>query len=56
VKLKFEEIQGKTMAVIRVQPGPEPAFVKNKEFYVRSGNQSRKLETADAVRYIGRRW
>jgi len=56
VKLKFKEIQGKTMAVIRVQPGPEAAFVKNKEFYVRSGNQSRKLETADAVRYIGRRW
>jgi ATP-dependent Lon protease len=56
VKLKFEEIQSKTIAVIRVRPGPEAAFVKNKEFYVRSGNQSRKLETADAVRYIGRRW
>ena len=56
VTLRFEELHGKTIAVIRVRRGPEPAFVKNNEFYVRSGNQSRKLETADAVRYIGRRW
>jgi ATP-dependent Lon protease len=56
VKLSFEEIAGKTIAVVRVRRGPEAAYVKDTEFYVRSGNQTRKLEIADAVRYIRRAW
>lgn len=56
VKLSFEEVDGKTIAAIRVRPGPEAAFVKNKEFYVRSGNQSRRLDAGDMVRYIQNHW
>lgn len=56
VKLSFQEIDDKTIVVIQVRPAPEPAFVKNDEFYIRSGNQSRRLSMADSMRYIQTHW
>ena len=56
VKFSFQEVDDKMIAVIQVRPGPEAAFVKSDEFYIRSGNQSRKLTMADSMRYIQRRW
>jgi len=56
VKLSFQEFSGQTIAVVQVRPGPEAAFVKNEEFYVRSGSQSRRLSARDSTRYILTHW
>ena len=56
VQLSFHQVEGKTIGVIQVKPGPEPAFVKANEFYIRSGNQSRGLSMADSLDYIRTHW
>jgi hypothetical protein len=56
VKFYFEDVEDKTIGVIRVRRGPEPAFVKGDAFYVRNGNQSRQLSMADTLRYIQSGW
>ena len=60
VSTNFEEAQGKLLCRLDVQPAQEPAFVRNSkteaEFYIRLGNSTRQLNTAEALNYIRARW
>ncbi|GAC1381026.1 MAG: hypothetical protein NVSMB33_07490 [Ktedonobacteraceae bacterium] len=54
--ISFHTIQGKDVCCIDVQPCNEPVFVRNNEFYVRSGNGKSKLNMKQASAYIKQRW
>ncbi len=56
VRLDFEEIQGKTLAVVSVEASPEPVYFDGKRFYVRSGSSSRPLNMDEVVGYIEQNW
>ena len=56
IKLAFHTLDGLTVASVQVRPGPEPAFVSGDEFYIRTGNQSRKLKAVDIVSYVQTHW
>jgi hypothetical protein len=55
----FEEVNGEYVCVVRVDPSPEPVYLKykgEKEFYVRVGNTTRPLDMQAAHEYIGMHW
>ena len=56
----FEEHQKQLLCRLDVRPVTEPAFVGSTkgeaEFYIRLGNSTRRLNTAEALEYIHIRW
>ena len=57
--VSFEESEGKTVCIVRVDPSPEPVYLTDKgatEFYVRVGNTTRPLDMQAANDYIGMHW
>lgn len=55
----FESTSGKTVCRISVRRSPEPVFLngaQGREFYIRTGNTTRKLDADAAHRYILRNW
>lgn len=55
VELNFEDIENKTICIIRVTPTPEPVYITNKgneEFYVKAGNQAQSMTISEALHYI----
>ncbi|MBC8492308.1 MAG: DUF262 domain-containing protein [Chloroflexi bacterium] len=57
--VSFEESEGKTVCIIRVEPSPEPVYLMDKgamEFYVRVGNTTRPLDMQAAHDYISMHW
>lgn len=59
IRSGFEEVDGKPIYVIEVQPAPEPVFLKGpkgEEFYVRVGTTTRSLNPRETVKYIQNRW
>jgi hypothetical protein len=57
--VSFDSVGGVTICLVKVAPSPKAVYVKegdNKLFYVRLGNSSHLLNTAEAVIYIGERW
>ena len=56
----FEELQSQLLCRLEVQPATEPTFVRSgkaeAEFYIRLGNSTRRLNTAEALDYIRTRW
>jgi len=55
----FESSDGKTVCRVSVKRSPEPVFFKGpegKEFYIRAGNTTRKLDSQAATNYILRNW
>jgi predicted HTH transcriptional regulator len=57
--VSFEESEGKTVCIVRVEPSPKPVYLMDKgvkEFYVRVGNTTRPLDMQAAHDYIGMRW
>jgi len=59
VRPRFENIQGKLVCAIEVNPAGGPAYLsspRGKEFYIRAGNTSRSLDPEEAVAYINMHW
>ena len=60
VQPTFEEHQGRTLCRIDVQAAAEPTFVRigkdDADLYIRLGNSTRRLNTADAITYTRNRW
>jgi hypothetical protein len=59
VRPRFENIQGKLVCAIEVNPAGGPAYLsspRGKEFYIRAGNTSRSLDPEAAVAYINMHW
>lgn len=57
--VSFEESEGKTVCIVRVEPSPEPVYLMDKgakEFYVRVGNTTRPLDVQAAHDYISMHW
>jgi predicted HTH transcriptional regulator len=52
INIRFETLDGKTVAVIDVQKASKPAFIKGNDFYLRVGNATHKLSTVEALAYI----
>jgi len=57
---RFEEVDGKLVYVLKVQPASEPVFLKGakgeEEFYVRVQTTTRSLNPRETVKYIQNRW
>ncbi|WP_178139398.1 DUF499 domain-containing protein [Rhodothermus profundi] len=56
---RFEEVEGKLIYVLEVQPASEPIFLKGtrgEEFYVRVGTTTRSLNPKETVEYLKHRW
>jgi len=59
IKTRFETIEGKVVCIVDASRAQEPAYMRGprvKEFYIRLGNTSRKLDIEDAVNYIQASW
>lgn len=59
VDIKFEKVDNKDVAVVRVKRSPRPVYVKYKdrmEFYIRTGNSCQPLDIRDATLYIKDKW
>ena len=57
--VSFEEVEGKTVCIVRVEPSPKPVYLTEKgvkEFYVRVGNATRPLDMQAAHDYIRMHW
>ncbi len=56
---RFEVIDGKTICMVATDKSPEPVFLDSggqSEFWVRTGNSTRKLDIKAAIHYIGIHW
>ena len=59
IKARFEQLEGNEICVVDVSRAPIPAYMRGdqgSEFYVRTGNTSRLLDSAETVRYIAMHW
>jgi len=59
VDIKFEKVDDKDVAVVRVRRSPRPVYIQYKdrtEFYIRTGNSCQPLDIRDATFYIKDNW
>ncbi len=59
VEVRFEEVEGKQVCVVDVDPAGGPAYLhtpRGKELYVRFGNTSRSLDPQETVSYVETQW
>lgn len=59
IRPRFEHSGGKTVCIVEVDASPRPVFLRDgqdREFYTRSGNTTRPLDTEAAHDYIGMHW
>jgi len=60
IRTSFEEIQSRTVFIVRCAKSPGPVFLKQKgfgeEFYIRIGPSSAKLGIQEALKYIDHRF
>jgi len=62
IRIRFEELEGKTVCAADVLKSPEPAFLKSKksnakEFYIRTGNSTNSLDVEQMyLRLRMRKW
>lgn len=59
IEVHFRQLGGQEIAAISIAPFPEPVYLNREgksEFWVRVGNSTRRLEMADAGRYIRLHW
>lgn len=61
VKLEFNNINGKTVCLIDIEPGHKPAYLKTgdgEDFYIRTGNVTTPLKMSEVTAYVAswHRW
>lgn len=59
LQVRFESHEDKTVCLITIQPSPNPIYFHagdQREFYVRFGNSTRKLDVSAALDYIHNHW
>jgi len=59
VKIKFEKMDGKDIAIVQVKKSTRPVYIKSEgktEFYIRSGNSCQPLDISEANLYIKDKW
>lgn len=55
-RVNFEEVDGKTVCTVSVEPSSEPVYFGDEEFIVRQGSSARPLKIDDATTYIQENW
>ena len=58
-RIRFEDIEDKSVCVVDVERSPEPVFMKSdkgKVFYIRVGNSSRALDHEETLKYVETNW
>ena len=58
-RVRFEEIEGKSVCVVDVERSSEPVFMKSNKgtaFYIRVGNTSRTLDNEETLKYVEANW
>jgi len=58
-RIRFEDVEALTIAIVEVEPSPEPVYFKSEkgqEFFCRLSNTTRSLSLEEAHTYIGQRW
>ena len=59
VELRFPEVDGKTICVVRVRPASQPVYFRHQgqeKFYIRAGNAAQPLSVSQAASYIQERF
>jgi predicted HTH transcriptional regulator len=59
VAVRFENIEGKQIAVLTVKKSPRPVYLKYEgklDFFIRSGNSCQLLDVSEATEYIKDHW
>jgi len=59
VKLTFDNVQNKTVCLIKVEPGHKPAYLKTgvgEDFYIRTGNVTTPLKMSETASYTSSWW
>lgn len=59
IQLEFNNINGKTVCLISIEPGYKPVYLKssdNEDFYIRTGNATTPLKISEVATYISSRW
>jgi type I restriction enzyme R subunit len=52
VDVRFEEVEGNTVCAIEVQPGDEPVFYDEEDFYIRRSSATVRLDDDEREEYI----
>ncbi|MCX6707778.1 MAG: ATP-binding protein, partial [Candidatus Woesearchaeota archaeon] len=52
VKIKFEQIDNKTICIVNVKKGNKPIYTKDNKFFIRSGNSTIELAINEIYEYI----
>jgi predicted HTH transcriptional regulator len=55
-EISFEEIDGRTVCTVSVEPSSEPVYFEEDDFIVRQGSSARPLSIQDANQYIQENW
>ena len=55
-QIRFHQVAGIEICRINVNPATKPAYIDQKDFYVRSGNKKNKLSVREAIEYVKLRW
>lgn len=59
IDTSFEEIDNEFVCMIKINPSDHPIFLKlnnSKELYIRTGNNTRTLDTEESFKYIQSHW
>jgi hypothetical protein len=57
--IAFDQKDGRTVCIVQIETSPKPVFLSDKgtkEFYVRTGNTTRPLDTKATYEYISMHW
>lgn len=59
IRISFVEVEEKTVCLAHIRPSPRPVYVKvqsESQFFLRTGNSTRQLDTRQAIEFIQTRW
>lgn len=60
ISVHFQEIEGKDVCLIEVQPSPKPVYLRQnngeEEFFIRTGNSTSPLKISEVNSYIESHW
>ncbi len=56
VKVEFKEVDDKKIALFNVKVSDDPVYVKEIDFFIRTGNSTQKLNAKEIVDYCSRRY
>lgn len=56
VKVEFKEVDDKKIALFNIKVSDDPVYVKDSDFFIRTGNSTQKLIAKEMIDYCSRRY